>query len=716
MDKKGSYISIPEKIIMFLVAFMSAVVMCGIVYNLRELTFVNEKYTPFLFCACAVFSISFLLLIKKWFGIIDGLSKNRQIVITVVLFLVQFVISIWLFACIDYRPNTDSLTDIDTGWFMKDNVLDDANSHVKWLKMYPNNYFLILVFKGLAVVGDQIGATNITGYLWLVNYFLLFIGIVLAFMCACELSGHKKANKVLSLIVLNPIYYYLAFWVYSSSMSVPLLMGICYVLLKLYHEEKNIRKAGLCLALSVLIILGFQVRVTAVFPVVAFVVIRVLDLFTADKKELGKKEIGARILFALGVMIISFAGIKGINSRISDIFGQYQEYNLPTTRWIFVGSHGDGSVKTEYEDNGFDYSRLFGKDKEEKSKIYVEGIIYNYKRLGIAGMAKLFANKLRVTFSDAFPSVVSRAYSGIYSGQVFEILRGDVGEFFAYIYRIIIIFGIFLCAVFCMKSWGDTDRRVSLFVITMFGEMLFYLFWEVKGDYADSLLLLMALICAMGIDRTPCVKKYTDNRIVRVLGIAVTCAISVAMFVIMTSNAKFTHNRINGDTYSRSDDVLSLEVNDRDVLRQTFYSDDAFDKITIRAEAEEKTSDYVVSLSDESGNILYEKTFDSGDIKKGKLKLDMDDVVPVSKGSKYQLEIRKDGTEGANIQFFTGDNYFIDSYDGSLIVGDESYVDDLSMKVEYSGEGPFMPFGYAFVICTVCAALSIFGLYQIEEV
>ena len=182
MDKKGSYISIPEKIIMFLVAFMSAIVMRGIVYNLSELTFVNKRYTPFLFALCIIFSVCFIFAVKKWFGIIDRLSKNRQIVVTTILILIQFVISIWLFACIDYRPNSDSLTDIDTGWFLKDNVLTETNAHVKWLRMYPNNYFLILVFKELAVLGEHIGISNILGYLWLINYFLLFAGIVFAFL------------------------------------------------------------------------------------------------------------------------------------------------------------------------------------------------------------------------------------------------------------------------------------------------------------------------------------------------------------------------------------------------------------------------------------------------------------------------------------------------------------------------------------------------------
>jgi len=715
MDKKGSYISITEKIIMFLVALMSVIIMCGIVYNLREMTFVNEKNKPFLFLGGAGLSVGFFLFLKKWFGAIDRLSKRGQILLTAILFVIHFLVSMWLFANIDYRPNTDSLTDIDLGWFLRDNILDESNSHIRWIKTIPNNYFLILTFKQLAAIAGKIGIKSITAYLWLVNYFLLFIGTVLTFLCALELSEHATANKTLSLIVLNPIYYYLAFWVYSSSMSVPLLMGICYVLLRIYREENIRKKAAQCLILAVLIILGFQIRVTTVFPVIAYVVMRFFDLFDKDKKDTGKQVLILRVLFALCVLVVSFGGIKAINGHISDIFGPYQEYNLPITRLLFVGSHGDGSIKTEYEDNGFDYSRLYGKSKEEKSKIYIEGIKYNYKRLGPVGTCKLWANKLRVTFSDAFPSVVSRTFSGTYSGQIFEILKGDVGEFFAYVYRMILIVGIFLCACFCLKGWGETDRRTGLLLITMFGTTLFYLIWEVKGDYADSLLPLMAILCAFGIDRIPKVHGITDKRAVKVVGSAVFCVLCVALFVIMISNAKYTHNRINGDTYSRSDDNISLEVGEQVVLRQNFYCSDVFNRIVIRAESEEKSADYQISLYDQAGNTVYDTVINSGKIKKSKIKLDMDDIVPSGKNSEYLLEIKRLEGEGANITFYTGDNYYIDSYDGSLTMGDVSYVDDLSLKVEYCSEGPFVPLLYVAIISVLCLAMCLFGILKSED-
>ena len=714
MYKKGSYISIPEKIIMFLVAFMAVIIMCGIVYNLRDMTFVNEKYKPFLFLGGAGVSVGFFLFLKKWFGVIDRLSKKGQMLFTAILFAIHFLVSMWLFANIDYRPNTDSLTDIDLGLFLRDNILDESNSHIRWIKTIPNNYFLILTFKQLAVFAGIIGIKSITAYLWLINYFLLFIGTVLTFLCALELSGHSLANKTLSLIVLNPIYYYLAFWVYSSSMSVPLLMGTCYVLLRMYHEENIRKKAAQCLILAVLIILGFQIRVTAVFPVIAYVVMRLFDLFDKDRRDAGKQALTLRMLFALCVLVVSFGGIKAINGHISDIFGPYQEFNLPITRLLFVGSHGDGSIRTEYEDNGFDYSRLYGKSKEEKSKIYIEGIKYNYKRLGPVGTCKLWANKLRVTFSDAFPSVVSRTYSGTYSGQIFEILKGDVGEFFAYVYRMILVLGIFLCAAFCLKGWGDADRRTSLLMITMFGSMLFYLIWEVKGDYADSLLLLMALLCAFGIDRMPKAHEITDKRAVKVVGGVVSCVLCVALFVILISNAKYTHNRINGDTYSRSDDNISLEVGEQAVLRQNFYCSDVFNRLVIRADSEEKSADYQISLYDQAGNTVYDSVINSGKIKKSKIKLDMDDITPSGKNSEYLLEIKKLEEKGADITFYTGDNYYIDSYDGELTMGDVSYVDDLSLKVEYCGEGPFVPVLYAAFISALCLAMCLFGLLKGE--
>ncbi|WP_026669648.1 hypothetical protein [Butyrivibrio sp. AE3006] len=714
MNKQAKKLSIPEKIILFLMSAMTAVIICGIFWNMSSNTIADKKYKIVVFVAALFFTLCFCLLIRKWFCLVETLPEKWQKIVSVVLFLIQLLISVWLFVSIDFRPNTDSLTDIDLGWFLKNNVIDDNNYHIKWIKMYPNNYFLILLFKQFAIMADHLGITDIMSYLWVINYLHMFAGMLLSFLCVVEIAGHAMANKALSLMVLNPLYYYLSFWVYSSSISVPLLMGICYVLLKLYREDGLLKKGLLCVILAALLILGFHVRLTAVFPVIAYLVIRIFDFFSMDKSERREQKYLIRMAFALGVMIVAFAGIKAINIRVADNFGPYQEYNLPTARWLYVGSKGDGSIKTEYEDNGFDYSRLYGKSKEEKSGIYIEGIIYNYKKLGIKGLAKLWANKLRITFSDGFPSVVSRTYSGAYSGRIFEFLRGDGGEFFAYIYRLITVIGILLCTLCCSRIWSGFDRRLSLFTITLFGEMLFYLIWEVKGDYSDSLLFLMVIIAAVGISNAPdTFDKVAENRIVRVAAGILAIVMCIAFFVILTTEVKYTHNRINGNTYDRSDDHISIEVDNNETLRQTFACSDTFNKITINADAGEETYDYLISMYNEEGELLYSKTVNAGDIKKGTIRINTDDIVPGKKNCKYVLEIVKTGEESGNLTFFTGDNYYIDSYAGELTKGDIEFVDDLSMKVEYAGRGSYVPFAIALAICFILL-FACFAAFSID--
>ena len=695
-----------EKSILALTLLMSGYILFGSFINLSKLTIADEKYKTLIFVSALFFLLSFTLFLRKAFRLIDSLSKKKQLILSVSLFALQFVIAFLLFANIDYRPNTDSLTDIDTGWFLCKNSIDDTFSHIRWIKTIPNNYLLILIFKGLAGIYNSLGLTSITAYLWVINYLFLFSGIVLTYLCALELSdiggGYPLANKILLLIVFNPLYYYLTFWVYSSSMSVPILMGICYVLLKLFHEERPIKKCILGFILGVLIVLGYFIRVTSVFPVIAYVLIRVLDYFFAGSK--GRKKAGG-LLYAALVVAIIFIGIKGLNAVIAGTFSEYQKDNIPITRLIYVGSHGDGTLSTEFEDTGFDYTRLFGQDAETRNKIYIEGTIYNYKKQGVIGTISLWAKKLTITFSDASPAVVSRAFSGTYSGQLLEILKGEIGEIFSNIYRILTMLGIVLCMAGSIFSRDFSDRKLSLFSITLFGEMLFYLVWEVKGDYSLSLMLLMSVLCAVGLSM-PLKKasELTDSHIFKAVMLIACLAVSVMLFFVMSTNVKYTHNRINGSTYNRSDDILQIKMDNDDVLRQTFYCSDVFNRITIWAGTEEDTtesSDYQLTLFNEAAQPVFSTTINGSDIKKGTLRINTGDITPEKKNSEYTLEIKRADEASSALTFYTGDNYYIDSYEGTLTRSDVTFVDDLSLKVEYKGEGPYLPVMYIILLLAI---------------
>ncbi len=692
---------------------MSGYILFGSFVNLSMLTIADDKYKTLIFVSALFFLLIFTIFIKKIFRMIDSLSKKKQTILSVCLFLVQFFIAFLLFANIDYRPNTDSLTDIDTGWFLAKNVMDDSFSHIRWIKSISNNYLLILFFKRLAVLGNALGITNITAYLWVVNYLFLFAGMGLAFLCAYELSGHSLANKVLLLIVLNPLYYYLTFWVYSSSVSVPIMMGICYILLKLLHENRPLPKTVLCFLLGILFVLGYFIRVTAVFPVIAYVLIRIMSCFSSDGK--GKKSEGS-ILYAALIVIVMIIGIKGLNAVISNTFSEYQKENTPITRLIFVGSHGDGTLATEYEDTGFDYTRLYDQDRETKNKIYIEGAIYNYKKQGVIGTVSLWAKKLAITFSDASPSVVSRAFSGTYSGQILEMLNGEIGELYLNIFRILTMVGIVLCLAGSIFLKDFEDKKLRLFSITLFGEMLFYLIWEVKGDYSLSLMLLMSLLCAEGLSiKSEKADDIAESYVFKA-AILISCiALSVMLFGALNTNTKFTHNRINGNTHTRSDDILKIKMDNDDILRQTFYCNDVFNRITLWAGADEDsmdTSDYQVTLFDENGERIFSDLISGSDIKKGLIKIKTDNITPSKKDSEYTLEIQRTGDNSGALTFYTGNNYYIDSYKGKLTRGTETFVDDLSIKVEYKGEGPYLPVMYIILLLVIFVSISIFDVVK----
>ena len=194
-----------------------------------------------------------ILAVLAAFWLLDRLDKKLQLWVSVGLFAVFVAVSFVLMAAIDVRPNTDALTNIDTGWYLQSHAVDEGNKHIGWLNIYPNNYALILLFAGLSRATGVADAASYMRLLVGINWLCLFVGLLFAYLAAREATDTRGANKALVLMVANPLYYLLIFWVYSISLSMPLIMGIVFVIAKLDNTPSLGGKALLCIPLGFLL-------------------------------------------------------------------------------------------------------------------------------------------------------------------------------------------------------------------------------------------------------------------------------------------------------------------------------------------------------------------------------------------------------------------------------------------------------------------------------
>ena len=85
-------------------------------------------------------------------------------------------------------------------------------------------------------------------------------------------NSTSAAARGLVLFVCNPVFYIMTFWVYSNTLSIPFAMLLFYLGVCLYQTENRKRKLLLGCIGAFVAVIGYQIRPTAVFPVLAFLV------------------------------------------------------------------------------------------------------------------------------------------------------------------------------------------------------------------------------------------------------------------------------------------------------------------------------------------------------------------------------------------------------------------------------------------------------------
>lgn len=686
-----------KELIVSVTLILFIVITGGAISNLSHISYGSERNQAVEFSIAIILSVFFVLFIALLFNIFDHIQRKNQKYVSLLLWGIFFAVSIFLILSIDYRPNTDSLVDIDTGWYLSRHEFTENNRHIYWMRIYGNNYLLIFIFKWLAGIAGILKITDKIRYLLIFNLFCISLGIFLTWKIVILEKGIKRANNVLLLVVTNPLLYYLVFWVYSSSMSVPIMMGIFYLPVLLHRRAESRWKAIILgIFLGILTAFGWFIRPTAVFPLVAYIVY----ILVCDIKRCRKK------FFWLILACVAISGIfsfRFINHEINNTFAKEKEDNLPVFRWTYLASYGNGDLST-YNDATASEIQNDVKSGQSLSEAYRTETLNNYKKMGVSGTINLWYRKTLTTYSDAFSAVVSRTYCGTYSGTIFEILKGPVGKTYAYIYRIGLYLGISI-ALFLMQRMHVKDTGLIMSVLILFGGLIFNFIWECKGDYALVYMPVMAIISAEGFRFIGShvqnhMSVYARGNILILLLLIIF--ISANEWTILAADTVTDYNRIDGNNRHRGNDHVQLKLEDNDQLVQSFVCKKEFNKIVIQAE---------IDKSESAGNdsSMYEIAL-YGDGRKPEYTADVsaenladDDTITLETGNindssgEFRIIIKKISSGNENLMFFTGNNYYFDSYDGELSLNGREYDDDLSMEILYSQNGPIMTLLWRFV-------------------
>ncbi len=597
----------------------------------------------------------------------------------------------------DANLRNDAYQDADTACYLTDHpFVPEDNKHPGELLSFGNNYFFIYVTSKLIALMFKAGITAPVIYLQSINALAMVIGAAFTWLFVRDAKDIRCANQTLLALTINPLFYGFTFWYYSNSLSIPVMMAVAWLSLRLNRCRRLKIKVLYSVIMGILLFLGYQLRPTAVFPFIAALVV-----LTSMIKDISV----VRRLLPCGVMIlVTTAVLFGAFSHIrNDVFGELIPHNRPITYWLSMGSHGTGNLETNGSD--VDYVKSLS-DDDNKTAAMLRRAVSHYIRNGIPGTIDLWARKTQTTWSDGYGGISRRIISGEAKSPLYAFLAGDSKDLFiiyCQAFRLFTAFGCLLCFFFSMKK--GMNKAMFLAAITLLGGVVFYFFWEARAFYSAPFVPVMLIIACDGYHSLFERKHGFLSHYHRFVPLPFICFMLATLFVGMefVSATGYMVSKDHFRIYTKGKPRHYAAITSTDPIldiSQDFYVYKPFNRISIPAKCKKvplNFSSYTMSL-EQDGREVFSKKIKASSITKNRIKLSINPGLPEGH---YTLNIKKDQPKKADITFFKKyDSYYLDAYKGELYVnGSGGYVNDLGLTVLlHVNKEPYLPKAVRYVL------------------
>lgn len=621
------------------------------------------------------------------FRLIDKMSKPQQYVLTVGLFFLQCLLMALFLWQVHPAPAVDYYVDVDSAVYLLNNgAVTDGFTHYPSMSKYGNNYFFIILLSKIIKGFQMLGIGNYLLTLRVLNAVCIEFAVLFLWLFVKETQSLNAANKALVVSTLSPMYYCYSIWVYTITFSLPLMMLILYLAVRLYRTRNMLVTILLGLSEGFLCFVGYSLRPTAIFPAIAVFVLS--GPFIAKHKAWKKTVVALLCAVVVMVPLFHFRGISEAR-----YFSELQPYNYPVTHWISMGSHDTGRIYTSQKEEAIAEELKYTDDINEAYKI---NILENYKKLGLSGTIHLWARKTIFTWNDGYNMIRYNVSYGETSSGLIDFLSGERSQFFklyCYAFHCLLMFS---AGYYCLLSlrrkrerFTDISASRATVLLSVGGGFLLYLIWEAQHYYCSPFLILLFSIEQESLSNlgNRLQKKNLLNAQSGILYALCLVLMSLNLGGFYKTPVDLNTSRITST--ARSEWAQSF-VEYNDYISQDFYCDKAFNDIFFQVtfglngelkEAPQGYSSYRLQLTDENGKTIRETTLEPSKISDARYNWSFDRV---AEADHYVLNIEKLETGKASINFYTESAYYCDLYNGTLKTDvQKDFTSDLKMNVSY---------------------------------
>ena len=648
------------------------------------------------------------LLVWKSFRLLDALNEKGCFWFSII--ILTFIAGIFTVVSFSARVTQflDSFDVMDTAFYLRKHVeATEELPYIQFVESFGNNYPVILLESFMIKILAWMGFQDIGIVLTRLNIVVLMAAIVLAWLIVKETRGVKAAAKTAVLCLLNPYLYLIVNWTYSMTYSLPIMMGILYITLRLKKVKTTVGGITLALTDGLLIGGGFLIRPTTVFPLIAAGIVWFPSLFRNIRKKLNRR----RIIQLLCIVFAAVLVIALVNIQVERRFGRIRPRNLPLSFWTLLGSHDDGIWN--YAD--FDAVRM-AKESEDIAKYALDQTVNNYRQQGIDGTLNLWYRKLVKAWADGGFFYRSPAVSEGNSLSEYFLengARNQLTKIYCQAFRLFMIMGFLLaCGITMMRR--KLPEIVLIMIITIFGCVAFHTIWETNTRYDIPFVLPMLVAVGYGISS---LQGITDRKIglsrsqKRAMGIVLMGFLVVVcsnLNTVLKEKATLNFYRVFSSGHNRV--CAEIKPGDYQELTQNFYTDKPFNSLYFRAanreqKTKEESSGYILYIFNDEGKELCKKEINPDQIGNTGVTVSFDTI---SGYSHYQIKFVKKEPEKESILLYTQYTYGEDSYKGMLTVdGSEPYSNDILMDVFEAQETTVFSDRARTLVITLIMALGL---------
>lgn len=616
----------------------------------------------------------FAVIWKKINNLTDRYCKIIAYIILFLIVVLQVVILVFFYRA---YPVTDSYKVMDEAMALLKSENGIINNISGYYSRYSNNYFVTIALYYYFQILSFFGIDHLWDWAIGLNIVLFDLGIYLTYKTAAYMWGNKKGLMTAIMMFLCPTTYVWLCFVYTNTFSIPFLMGILYITLRIKGYDSRRKKVTYGILYGFISMVGIMLRPTVLIGVIASIIYLLL-----------RGQHRKKILFyavSIAVLGITYVSVKSVEtSHLSDTT---YEKSFPPTHWIMMALNGEGGY------NGADvqYTKQF-KTKEEKIEANLEEIQNRVCDQGVVGLTLLAKQKIIRVWADGVDESDALNRKDIRFVPSFLYIYGDKNGIFT-LYRQIFratTFFLILVSLWSQKR-RQWDKSEYLYLLTLLGAILFFLLWEANKKYNISFMYVLILLMSSGVfhlkgdqsEKRISVfhQKWGLKHLYRLCAI-----VTVVFFCIGYKRYVVEQHTVCEFSRREEDNIVCRYLKNGNGFKvvQTFKAQNHFNTIELRAKKDGKgksLSCYTTSLFDSEHRLLRSGQFTSNDLEKGKIKIAFNTVTK-SKNDSYILEIERvyKGENWLNFGYNIS-KVFDTNQSGSLIVGKNKKHVDLYMQI-----------------------------------